>query len=60
MGRCEMDPAALGQGHVMCSYSKIAGFAYYEKKALSLKQAVSENCSAHSLECLYITHWCVP
>jgi hypothetical protein len=41
MGRCEMDPAASGQGHVMCSYSKIPSFAYYEKKASSLKQAVS-------------------
>jgi len=41
MGRCEMDPAASGQGEVMCSYSKIPSFAYYEKKASSMKQAVS-------------------
>jgi len=36
-----MDPAASGHGQVMCSYRKITSFAYYEKKASSLKQAVS-------------------
>jgi len=40
MGRCEMNPAALGQGQVMRSYRKISSFSYYEKKASSLKQAV--------------------
>jgi hypothetical protein len=29
MGRCEMDPAALGRGQVTCSYSEIPLISHF-------------------------------